>query len=176
VAFAAGRGALDAVVVEEGARDGAAFADWVRPHLPALSAVAVRQVGADDAADVVQDALVRAWRRWGTYSAVRGSARVWLVAIVLDQARRHRLRHLRLRRVETAAVPVGEDGRSLSDRLSVESALGCLSRRQRQVVVLFYLADLSVTEVGVLLGISAGSVKTHLHDARARLRTVLEEQ
>jgi RNA polymerase sigma-70 factor (ECF subfamily) len=69
--------------------DAAAFGAWVAPHLPALSRYAHRLVPAAAADDVVQEALVRAWSRQATY--VRPEARrPWLLAIVADQARRHR--------------------------------------------------------------------------------------
>ncbi len=50
-----------------------------------------------------------------------------------------------------------------------------LPRRQREVVTLHYLADLPLVEVAAVLGISIGSVKSHLFDARAALRTTLEK-
>lgn len=155
-------------------RDGPAFAAWVRPHLDALSAVAVRQVGRSDAADVVQDALMRAWQRWDTYAVERGTPRAWLVSIVLDQARRFRVRHPRFRDPDAGRdiSAVSDEGDAVTDRVDVEAALDQLPRRQREVVALFYLADLSVTEVSSVLGISAGTVKSHLTDARTRLRTI----
>jgi RNA polymerase sigma factor (sigma-70 family) len=56
----------------------------------------------------------------------------------------------------------------------VRAARG-LPRRQRQVVVLRYLADLSEREVAQLLGLSTGTVKTHLHRAAVTLRGRLDE-
>jgi RNA polymerase sigma-70 factor (ECF subfamily) len=49
-----------------------------------------------------------------------------------------------------------------------------LPRRQRQVITLYYLADLSVAEVASVLGVSQSSVKTHLGAARSALRARLE--
>jgi RNA polymerase sigma-70 factor (ECF subfamily) len=148
----------------------AEFADWVRPHLDLMTAVAQREVGDADRDDVVQNALVRAWQRRTTYRPERGTARVWLLAILLDQARRHRGR----RRADPL---VDEDVAVLTpdDRLDVERAIRRLPSRQRQVVVLHYLADLAVAEVAEVLGISVGSVKSHLHDARRALREVIDD-
>jgi RNA polymerase sigma-70 factor (ECF subfamily) len=173
VDLAAEEWTLDGTEGAEAVLNNSDFAVWVAPHLSALSAIVVRQVGYDNAADVVQDALLRAWRRRDTYSADRGSPRAWLIALLLDQARRHRLRHLRLATpapIIDAAVAVEDD-----DRVDIERALATLSRRQREVAILFYLADLSVADVATVLGIGVGSVKSHLSAARDHLRCALEE-
>jgi len=148
--------------------DAPEFADWVRPHLSVLSALAVRSVGTADAEDLVQDALVRAWRRRSTYRTELGSERAWLIGVLYDQARRRRVRARpgsTSERDERQPAP--------EERLDVEAAIRTLPRRQREVVTLYYLADLSVEDVARVLSISTGSVKSHLSDARTRLREVL---
>lgn len=47
--------------------DGAGFERWVRPHLLAMTRLAVRVAPAGEGDDVVQEALLRAWQRWETY-------------------------------------------------------------------------------------------------------------
>jgi RNA polymerase sigma-70 factor (ECF subfamily) len=152
---------------------GEQFAVWVAPHLAVLSAVAAQHIGRDEAADVVQEALLRAWRRWSTYSEARGSARAWMLAILTDQIRRYRTRHLSRWRT-TDTVPSESAAGPSGDRLDLENAVALLPRRQQEVVALFYLADLSVDEVAAVLGISAGATKAHLSAARAGLRKVFE--
>ena len=56
-------------------------------------------------------------------------------------------------------------------RIALVAALGSLPRRQRQAVALRYLGDLSDGEVAVALGISVGSVKTHIHRGLGALRS-----
>jgi DNA-directed RNA polymerase specialized sigma24 family protein len=51
------------------------FAEFVAPYVRMLGVLAVREVGMADADDVVQEALVRAWRRRVTFDPGRGSAR-----------------------------------------------------------------------------------------------------
>ena len=148
------------------------FAAWVRPHLAVLRALADRQVGPSSGSDVVQEALLRAWRRRSTFSPERGTPRAWLVGILLDQARRHRLRSLR----RPDPLPLAERTASATERIDVERAVARLPRRQRQVVTLHYLADLSVSEVAAVLGIGESSVKTHLGAARSALRALLESR
>jgi RNA polymerase sigma-70 factor (ECF subfamily) len=170
--------ALDGPVEPVVASRGAEFAAWVAPHLSALTAVATHQLGRNDAADVVQETLLRAWRRWNTYRPDRGSPRAWLLAILGDQLRRYRMRRRPRGEVfvadDSSAWPVisAETG----PRLDLERAVRQLPKRQQQVVVLHYLADLGVQEVAGLLGISDGSVKSHLSAARDALRIALEER
>ena len=151
---------------------------WVGPHLSVMRRVAVREVGSADADDVVQESLIRAWRRRETFDPQRGTVRTWLLAIVLDRAGRSRRQFARRRINELTDEPTGTERGRVTDadgrRLDIEAAVRRLAPRQRQVVVLHYLADLSVDDVGVVLGISSGSVKTHLRLARTRLIAELE--
>ena len=58
-------------------------------------------------------------------------------------------------------------------RRTLVQALLRLPRRQREAVALRYLVDLPEREVASVLGLSTGTVKTHLHRGLAALRTVL---
>lgn len=62
------------------------------------------------------------------------------------------------------------------ERRAVRAALDGLPRRQRECVVLRYLLDCSTEETAQILGVSTGTVKTHLHRGLARLGVVLKEQ
>jgi len=153
------------------------FDEWVAPHLAVLTALAARQVPPSDADDVVQETLVRAWRRRATFRPERGTARAWLVAILLDRARRHRTR---TRPVELIDLPPDHDPTPdlpqalMIGHLDLERAIAALPQRQREVIWLHYLADLPVAEIATVLGVSTGSVKTHLHIGRKAIRVHLE--
>jgi RNA polymerase sigma factor (sigma-70 family) len=58
---------------------------------------------------------------------------------------------------------------------AVVLALDALSARQRAVFVLFYLDDRPTTQIAELLGMSPATVSVHLHRARRRLRSILED-
>lgn len=146
------------------------FAAWVGPQLSAMANLASRMVGPVDRDDVVQESLTRAWRRWETFDPSRGAPRSWLLAIVADRARRHNRRRFR---PAFASVPYQCQKATDSDVLS---AVAGLSRRQRMAVELHYLVDLPVAEVAGVMGCSEGTVKSTLHDARIRLRELLEER
>src|SRR3954471_4598664 len=85
-----------AEVVSGGWPDSTAFGDWVRPHLPAMTRVAAAFVTSDAVDDVVQEALLRAWKRSETFDPARGTPQAWLVGITANQAVRHRTRFRRL--------------------------------------------------------------------------------
>jgi RNA polymerase sigma-70 factor (ECF subfamily) len=153
------------------------FDAFVAPHAAVLMAIAARLVGVDDAADVVQEALLRSWRRWSTFDPAKGTLRAWLAAITVDRARRHRrgLPRANLRTTLTDLPDVPARDSDHAQRLVIEAVVRSLPRRQREVIVVFYLADMSVEQTARALGLRPGSVKAHLAAARARLKTALED-
>jgi RNA polymerase sigma-70 factor (sigma-E family) len=135
--------------------------------------VAYRLLGnRDDAAEVAQEALARALVRWNRVSDA-GDPAPWVVRVAanlaLDRWRRaktadrHRADATRAE-VEVVVVP---------ERIDLHRALAALPRRQRQVVVLRYVADMSEADVAGALGCSVGTVKTHASRGLAALRAAL---
>jgi RNA polymerase sigma-70 factor (ECF subfamily) len=150
------------------------FREWVQPHLLAMGRLAARLTSAADSDDVVQEALVRAWRRRESYDASRGSVQSWLLAIVADRCRRHRSRHWRpesAQFIDVTAAPASDLDRSVD----IERAVRRLSHRQRIAVELHYYVGLSVAEAATVMRCSEGTVKSTLSDARRRLLPALQE-
>ncbi len=154
--------------------DAAEFADWTRPSLPAMTRLARRLAPHADPDDIVQDSLVRAWRKRDQFDDTRGTANTWLLAIVADQARSFRRTRLRRLRVvdDTAAVPDSAHPPPAAD-LDLERAIAHLAERQQLAVHLHYFVGLSVDETAAVMTCSAGTVKSTLFDARSRLRALL---
>ena len=140
-----------------------------------LAGLLLRDVGASE--EVVQDAFVQLHLRWRELrDPARGAA--WLRSAVLNGAR-SRLRHLevrsRHRRPAPANAESAEDVALSGDaRAGVLRAIDTLPTRQREAVVLRYYLDLSEADMAAAMGISAGSVKTHLHRALAALHVQIE--
>ncbi len=148
--------------------DAAQFADLVRPHLTSMTRLASRlgPRGAQD--DVVQDALVRAWRKRSSYDPERGPFTNWLLAIVANEARRALSRRPLPMRIEPN-VPAP----SADEQIDIEMAVRKLPARQKLAVDCFYFAGLSVAQTAAVMECSEGTVKSTLADARAKLRTLL---
>jgi RNA polymerase sigma-70 factor, ECF subfamily len=130
---------------------------------------------AELAADAVQEAFVRAhvrWRRLRHYDDPVGWVRRVAVNLLRDQHRRTKRKDRAVARL--AATPAQPDGTPEPDRLG--ELLDQLPRQQRIAVALYYVDGLSVAEVAAAMGLAEGSVKSHLHDARQRLRAVIGEE
>lgn len=149
-----------------------------RTHATALLRLAVVLTGDRAVAEeLVQEAFARLHRS-GTAPAL-GHELAYLRRIVVNLSHGHhrRLRIARRRGPERAEwSPAAETDavRRDSQRLVVD-AVRSLPMRQRDCTVLRYFVDLTDTEIADALGISAGSVKTHLHRARAALTEALED-
>jgi len=130
----------------------------------------------DLARDATQEAFTRALRRW---RKVREMDRPdgWVYVVAMNQLRDHWRRTER--RKERA--PGRNDGAldntgALATRLSVREAIALLPPRQRQAVVLRYLADLSIADVADAMGCAPGTVKATLHQAMQTMRVELDDQ
>jgi RNA polymerase sigma factor (sigma-70 family) len=145
------------------------FWEWLRPYWPLMSRTADRLCGPSDAADILHDAALHAWRKRHLYDPGRGSPGAWLVSLTYDQARRHRRRRSRVILTSDPPESGREDGASIAARIDVEHAIRQLPRRQRETVYLYYHVDLPVADVAAVLGCSEGTVKSTLHDARIAL-------
>jgi RNA polymerase sigma-70 factor, ECF subfamily len=130
----------------------------------------------EDAADVVQEALVAAYRRAGTY---RGDAavRTWLRRIVVN-ACIDRIRHERVRRAvpwPDLDLPSGrpDPAVEVATRMAVGEALASVPVEQRIAVVLVDVQGYPVAEAAAILEIPVGTVKSRCARGRARLAVLL---
>jgi len=124
------------------------------------------------AEDAVQDAVVDVWVKRRPVNDMAS----WVTTVAMNRVRSsHRRRAAERRafdRLASRATRVESDAAIADARLA--RALGTLSDAQREAVALHYLLDMSVADVARQLGVTEGTVKTHLHRARATLRTTLD--
>jgi RNA polymerase sigma-70 factor (ECF subfamily) len=172
---------IDDVVVDVlSLRDTETFDGFYRRELPRLVTLAAALAGRASADDIAQEAMLAAYRRWEVVSRLDLPA-AWVRRVCVNQATsmlRRRgaearaLLRLGARRDGTFETPPETD--------AFWAEVRRLPQRQAQTVALAYVYDLGVAEIAVTLGVSDGTVKTHLHRGRAalaeRLARDVEEQ
>ena len=128
---------------------------------------------AESAADAVQEAFIAADERWIEVGVYDDPA-AWVRRVAINRLLNDR-RNRRRRAEILATIRFVEDDDLSAELLDLRRAVAALPAQMRLAVCLHYLADLSVDEMASALGVSPGTVKSNLHDARTRLRTQLEE-
>jgi RNA polymerase sigma-70 factor (ECF subfamily) len=151
-------------------------------HGDALYAHAVRLAGGDrqQAEDLVQETLLRAWRYPEALDPERGAVRSWLFTtarnLAIDAWRR---RSVRVGEVMTDVLPEPPPDTDEADRAveawTVAEALGRLSQQHRDVLVECFYRGHSVAEAAARLGVPPGTVKSRTHYALRSLRMALNE-
>jgi RNA polymerase sigma factor (sigma-70 family) len=151
----------------DGRRTPAGFEDTFRELYPRAVALAYRMLGSRAAAeDVASETFARALQRWERLDPDRIAG--WILRVTANQAidvMRRKGRHL-----EPTVISL-EDSTTL--RLALAEAMAKLPRRQREAIALRFLSDMSEADTASALGVSPGSVKTHVHRGLATLRDEL---
>ena len=132
--------------------------------------VAYRILGsAAEAEDVAQETMAKAYSRWWR---IRPDAARWVSRVsangAIDAWRKRSKTDLTANELVRA-----HDGEPILERLALVDALSRLSRRQREVVVLRYLAGYPEADVAEILECSVGTVKTHASRGLSTLRSSL---
>lgn len=170
--------------------DADAFGELFARHRNRLWAVALRTMGnPEDAADGLQDGMIAAFRRAGSY---RGEAAVttWLHRVVVN-ACLDRIRSARIRRLEALPDDVEDRGTVVAtaardvqpDEVAVDSerrrrvldALASLPAEQRAALVLVDMEGYPVAEVARMLGCAEGTVKSRCSRGRTKLAAMLAD-
>ena len=119
--------------------------------------------------------MTRALRRW---RHVRGLDRpaAWLYVVAMNHVRDGWRRDRREPQWDAELdAPTPDPSGGVTTALSVRDAIATLPARQREAVVLRYLADLPLADVADAMGCAVGTVKATLHQALASLRVELKE-
>lgn len=157
----------------------ARFEHLYAEHGRALLAYAVRRAAdAEDAADVVAETFMVAWRRLEQLPPGE-SARLWLYGVarqVLRNQRRSERRRERLAERLRRELPAALDGvrPHASGTGAVRSALARLGPEDQEILRLCGWEELTPSEIATVLGISHVAARSRLHRARHRLRDALQ--
>lgn len=161
-----------------------AFEELIRLHLGVAFAVARSLVASrEDAEDVVQESLVRAWQRLDQCREP-GRFKSWLLAVVRSVALNHRAREKRHRSRRTDLVmelpdsaPGPERRAEIQEaRRKVDEMVNALNERQRAVLLLHDIEGYSHGEIAELLQMSNESSRRYLADAKRILRSKIRSE
>jgi len=151
-------------------------------HGKAMLAYATRLTGdRGTAEDIVQQALVRAWRHSDKLVNWKNSVRGWLLTVVrnlvTDWVRARRARPTEVTTESPTVVPIQRDHAGpLVDSLVVADALERLSEQHRAVLEQMYLHGRTVTETAEVLQLPPGTVKSRSYYALRQLRELFQDQ
>jgi len=163
-----------------------AFAELVKRYQNYVFTLALRFThNREDAEEVAQDIFVKAFR---SLSDFRGAAKfsTWLYSIVYTTS----VTFLRKKKLVTASIDDEGSFTQLENQDSglranlveqksnitqLNDAINKLSGDDAQLITLFYKAEQSLEEIGIVLGVDANTVKVRLHRARQRLREKLQK-
>ena len=132
------------------------------------------------ARDCVQEAFIKASTRWRRVRRYDDPV-AWIRRVAInrsrdvnrsDRRRRDREQRSNPHRTESSVDGVGP----VEGSMQLVELLRALPEQQRAAAVLFYVEDLPIAQIAVTLGISGGTVKYHLSQARASLRVALERE
>jgi RNA polymerase sigma-70 factor (ECF subfamily) len=136
-----------------------------------------------DAEDMTQETFIRAFRALPRFEVREGASfEAWLYRIAVNACRsRMRRKWYQVLPWPNPAPDVVAEPEAQPDRLVVKDerrneilrAIDSLGEKHRLVVILRYYAGLSNEEIAQTLGIPSGTVRSRLHTARQRLKTVL---
>jgi RNA polymerase sigma-70 factor (ECF subfamily) len=159
---------------------GPSFDDLFATSWSRIVAVAYAVLGSRAAAeDVAQEAFLRGYTRWDRIAAYdRPDLWVRRVALNLAISRRRRVAREAAARERVRSRLLAEPAASEWDELDGSAAefwhaVRALPRRQAEVVVLYYVDDLSTARIAETLRCAEGTVRAHLHRARQALAVAL---
>ncbi len=162
------------IPVRSGRDAAVASFDWLaNKHLDASYRLALAIVKDPAAAeDATHDAFLKAWQHW---NELRDPERfeAWFMRILVNTCRDHLRRVSRVRDISADIQAADDEGRRADDRDAVGAALAQLSPDHRAAVALRYYQDLTVDDIALRLGVSAGTIKSRLHYALKHLSAVL---
>lgn len=161
------------------------FSELVPPLSGTIVKVAAALIGVDEAEDVAQEAILRAWQAWPTLRD-KHAARTWLLQITVNVCRAWQRGHYGTHRRRSGPLPTtsgplptvlqqgGPETWQHTEELDVRDAIAQLPDELRTIVTLRYFGGLDASEIGSALGAPPATVRTRLRRALGLLRKQLQ--
>lgn len=165
--------------------DASAFQELIRPHLPSLRRFVYSFARRwDDADDLAQEALIKAFRTFGSFEG-RSSLSTWLYTVTRNVCHDYyRGKLAKTRGREDALDDVHEDPRdsqhtllgAKSDSEALWDAVKGLDPEFRIAIVLFDIEGLSYEQIAAIERVPVGTIRSRLSRGRAKLKQILAER
>lgn len=133
-----------------------------------------------DAWDVLQETWLRVVKDIGSLRDPKALS-AWLYTIARNRALSHGRAAARDKKyldceesIEYAASP--DEDFSFEDADAIHSGLSKLSLPHREVLILYFMEDLSIDEIAEVLGSRSGTIKSRLHFAKRALKSILQQE
>ncbi|MEU4641850.1 sigma-70 family RNA polymerase sigma factor [Micromonospora sp. NPDC023814] len=130
------------------------------------------------AEDLLQETMVRAWRKIEALNADIATLRPWLLTVArrvaIDAGRAKRARPAEVGLVDMTVLPSGDD--AIERMLAVQTikrAMARLTQDHRNVIIEVYFRERSAAEAAAVLGIPEGTVKSRTYHALRSLRAAM---
>ncbi|QHW31051.1 sigma-70 family RNA polymerase sigma factor [Paenibacillus rhizovicinus] len=159
-------------LAKEGSRE--AFIALIRRNESLLYSIAHRMLTSQsDSLDAIQETILLAYKE---IVNLREPAyfRTWLVRILINECRRVNRHHRKVIPVEQFRGKQ-EGSQTLESDLELMDLLNGLDMEHKEIVVLFYVEDLSIKEIAGIVELSENGVKSRLHRARQKLASLMTE-
>ncbi|MHC5022956.1 MAG: RNA polymerase sigma factor [Planctomycetota bacterium] len=173
-----------ALVTQAKAGNARAIEALIRAHQEALYAFILRMSGRPDVAeDIVQEAFVRVLKNIDRFdSRFRFSTWIFTIAkrLYVNASQKHKPSYdsdtvgSRQGRMPTPGRLVSRHETMRNIRGVLDAALGDLNQQQREIILLFHQQCWPITDIADHLQMPEGTVKSHLHRARKRMRRMIE--
>ncbi|GAA1550349.1 RNA polymerase sigma factor [Kribbella sancticallisti] len=172
----------DGRILEASAREPERFTLIFDRYFPQVHSYVARRLGTDLADDLASETFLIAFRQRARFDSRSGVVRAWLYGIATNLIRRHRRDEVRawraLARLPLPTPSAGHEERvaqqvtAQSASRELAAALAKVSAKDREVLMLVALGELTYDEVAAALGIAYGTVCSRL----SRARRVVREQ
>lgn len=160
------------------------MADLVTGHKDGLYAFMLRMSGRPHIAeDIVQEAFVRVLKNIDRFDE-RFRFSTWVFTIAKRLYVNAMQKHKPVYDSDTVGAARGDaaapsqtsvrDEEVTAARGVLGSALACLNEQQREIILLFHQQNWPITDIGAYLDMPEGTVKSHLHRARKRMKKFIE--